>query len=51
MQCLNTFQAKPVMFQLEGSHIVFAASYLQGLVFDHYTRLLWFDPNNPVLSQ
>ncbi|KAG5727750.1 hypothetical protein E4T56_gene20775 [Termitomyces sp. T112] len=28
----------------------FAASYLQGIAFDHYTALLQFNPNNPVLS-
>ncbi|KAG5724661.1 hypothetical protein E4T56_gene3712 [Termitomyces sp. T112] len=49
-QCLTMFQAKPITFQLESSRVAFAASYLQGIAFDHYTTLLWFDPNNPVLS-
>ncbi|KAG6867053.1 hypothetical protein C0993_007208 [Termitomyces sp. T159_Od127] len=44
------FQAKPLTFQLESSHIAFAASYLQGIAFDYYTVLLQFDPNSPVLS-
>ncbi|KAG5331584.1 hypothetical protein C0989_007895 [Termitomyces sp. Mn162] len=44
------FQAKPITFQLESSRVAFAASYLQGIAFDHYTALLWFNPNNPVLS-
>ncbi|KAG6867852.1 hypothetical protein C0993_010226 [Termitomyces sp. T159_Od127] len=44
------FQAKPLTFQLESSHVAFAALYLQGIAFDHYTALLRFDPNNPVLS-
>ncbi|KAG5722479.1 hypothetical protein E4T56_gene2867 [Termitomyces sp. T112] len=44
------FQAKPITFQLESSRVAFAASYLQGIAFDHYTALLRFDPNNPVLS-
>ncbi|KAG6875021.1 hypothetical protein C0993_011193 [Termitomyces sp. T159_Od127] len=44
------FQAKPLTFQLESSRVAFAASYLQGIAFDHYTALLWFDPNSPVLS-
>ncbi|KAG5349843.1 hypothetical protein C0989_001637 [Termitomyces sp. Mn162] len=49
-QCLTMFQAKLITFQLESSWVAFAASYLQGIAFDHYTMLLWFDPNNPVLS-
>ncbi|KAG5349927.1 hypothetical protein C0989_001225 [Termitomyces sp. Mn162] len=49
-QCLTIFQAKPITFQLESSRVAFAASYLQGIAFDHYTALLWFNPNNPVLS-
>ncbi|KAG5336857.1 hypothetical protein C0989_011760 [Termitomyces sp. Mn162] len=49
-QCLTMFQAKPITFQLESSQVAFAASYLQGITFDHYTALLQFDPNNPVLS-
>ncbi|KAG5329312.1 hypothetical protein C0989_009914 [Termitomyces sp. Mn162] len=49
-QCLTMFQAKPITFQLESSRVAFAASYLQGITFDHYTALLRFDPNNPVLS-
>ncbi|KAG5719204.1 hypothetical protein E4T56_gene11783 [Termitomyces sp. T112] len=49
-QCLTMFQAKPITFQLESSRVAFAASYLQGITFNHYTTLLWFDPNNPVLS-
>ncbi|KAG5716111.1 hypothetical protein E4T56_gene10872 [Termitomyces sp. T112] len=49
-QCLTMFQAKPITFQLESSRVAFAASYLQGIAFDHYTVLLQFDPNNPVLS-
>ncbi|KAG6875969.1 hypothetical protein C0993_006485, partial [Termitomyces sp. T159_Od127] len=40
----------PLTFQLESSHVAFAASYLQGIAFDHYTALLQFDPNSPVLS-
>ncbi|KAG5328304.1 hypothetical protein C0989_010596 [Termitomyces sp. Mn162] len=44
------FQAKPITFQLESSQVAFTASYLQGIAFDHYTALLRFDPNNPVLS-
>ncbi|KAG5328222.1 hypothetical protein C0989_010758 [Termitomyces sp. Mn162] len=44
------FQAKPITFQLESSRVAFAASYLQGIAFNHYTALLWFDPNNPILS-
>ncbi|KAG6859788.1 hypothetical protein C0993_003481, partial [Termitomyces sp. T159_Od127] len=44
------FQAKPLTFQLESSRVAFAASYLQGIAFDHYTALLRFDPNSPVLS-
>ncbi|KAG5349099.1 hypothetical protein C0989_006028 [Termitomyces sp. Mn162] len=44
------FQAKPITFQLESSQVAFATSYLQGIAFDHYTALLWFNPNNPVLS-
>ncbi|KAG5716919.1 hypothetical protein E4T56_gene8540 [Termitomyces sp. T112] len=44
------FQAKPITFQLESSRVAFAASYLQGIAFNHYTALLQFDPNNPVLS-
>ncbi|KAG6882958.1 hypothetical protein C0993_008499 [Termitomyces sp. T159_Od127] len=50
MACLIMFQAKPLTFQLESSHVAFAALYLQGITFDHYTALLWFDPNSPVLS-
>ncbi|KAG6863649.1 hypothetical protein C0993_010729, partial [Termitomyces sp. T159_Od127] len=49
-QCLTMFQAKPLTFQLESSCVAFAASYLQGIAFDHYMALLWFDPNSPVLS-
>ncbi|KAG5349095.1 hypothetical protein C0989_006061 [Termitomyces sp. Mn162] len=49
-QCLTMFQAKPITFQLESSQVAFAASYLQGIAFDHYTALLQFNPNNPVLS-
>ncbi|KAG5726083.1 hypothetical protein E4T56_gene1636 [Termitomyces sp. T112] len=49
-QCLTMFQAKPITFQLESSQVAFAASYLQGITFDHYTALLRFDPNNPILS-
>ncbi|KAG6882454.1 hypothetical protein C0993_010477, partial [Termitomyces sp. T159_Od127] len=44
------FQAKPLTFQLESSRVAFAALYLQGIAFDHYTALLRFDPNSPVLS-
>ena len=29
--------------------MAFAASYLQRIAFDHYTALIQFDPNNPVL--
>ncbi|KAG5338556.1 hypothetical protein C0989_007060 [Termitomyces sp. Mn162] len=50
MQCLTMFQAKPITFQLESSQVAFTTSYLQGIAFDHYTALLWFDPNNPMLS-
>ncbi|KAG5732669.1 hypothetical protein E4T56_gene16770 [Termitomyces sp. T112] len=49
-QCLTMFQAKPITFQLESSRVAFATSYLQGIAFNHYTVLLRFDPNNPVLS-
>ncbi|KAG6884921.1 hypothetical protein C0992_005597 [Termitomyces sp. T32_za158] len=49
-QCLNLFQAKPITFQLDSARIAFAASYLQGIAFDHYTALLRFKPQNPVLS-
>ncbi|KAG5337482.1 hypothetical protein C0989_009540 [Termitomyces sp. Mn162] len=49
-QCLTMFQAKPITFQLESSRVAFTMSYLQGIAFDHYTALLRFDPNNPVLS-
>ncbi|KAG5349619.1 hypothetical protein C0989_002716 [Termitomyces sp. Mn162] len=49
-QCLTMFQAKPITFQLESSQVAFTASYLQSIAFDHYTTLLWFDSNNPVLS-
>ncbi|KAG5334833.1 hypothetical protein C0989_002893 [Termitomyces sp. Mn162] len=44
------FQAKPITFQLESSQVAFAASYLQGIAFNHYTALLQFNPNNPILS-
>ncbi|KAG5338301.1 hypothetical protein C0989_007606 [Termitomyces sp. Mn162] len=44
------FQAKLITFQLESSQVAFATGYLQGIAFDHYTALLQFDPNNPVLS-
>ncbi|KAG6872274.1 hypothetical protein C0993_002261 [Termitomyces sp. T159_Od127] len=44
------FQAKPLTFQLESSHVAFAALYLQGIAFNHYTALLRFDPNSLVLS-
>ncbi|KAG6867260.1 hypothetical protein C0993_005142 [Termitomyces sp. T159_Od127] len=50
MHCLTMFQAKPLIFQLENSHVAFAAMYLQGITFDHYTALLQFDPNSPVLQ-
>ncbi|KAG6892970.1 hypothetical protein C0992_011700 [Termitomyces sp. T32_za158] len=49
-QCLNLFQAKPITFQLDSACIAFATSYLQGIAFDHYTTLLRFEPQNPVLS-
>ncbi|KAG6894978.1 hypothetical protein C0992_003680 [Termitomyces sp. T32_za158] len=49
-QCLNPFQAKLVTFQLDNACIAFAASYLQGIAFDHYTTLLWFKLQNPILS-
>ncbi|KAG5348628.1 hypothetical protein C0989_009369 [Termitomyces sp. Mn162] len=49
-QCLTMFQAKPITFQLESSQVAFAASYLQSITFNHYTTLLRFDPNNPMLS-
>ncbi|KAG6867040.1 hypothetical protein C0993_007289 [Termitomyces sp. T159_Od127] len=48
-QCLTMFQAKPLTFQLESSHVAFAASYLQGITFNHYMALLQFDLNSPVL--
>ncbi|KAG6884820.1 hypothetical protein C0992_005735, partial [Termitomyces sp. T32_za158] len=48
-QCLNLFQAKPVTFQLDNARVAFAASYLQGIAFDHYTALLWFEPQSPIL--
>ncbi|KAG6894854.1 hypothetical protein C0993_010591, partial [Termitomyces sp. T159_Od127] len=44
------FQAKPLTFQLESSCVAFTALYLQGITFDHYTMLLWFDSNSLVLS-
>ncbi|KAG6899477.1 hypothetical protein C0993_009927 [Termitomyces sp. T159_Od127] len=44
------YQAKPLTFQLESSWVAFTASYLQGIAFDHYTALLWFNPNSLVLS-
>ncbi|KAG5726828.1 hypothetical protein E4T56_gene603 [Termitomyces sp. T112] len=44
------FQAKPITFQLESSQVAFATSYLHGIAFDHYTTLLWFNSNNPMLS-
>ncbi|KAG6883852.1 hypothetical protein C0993_003346 [Termitomyces sp. T159_Od127] len=43
-------RAKPFIFQLESSHVAFAASYLQSIAFDHYTVLLQFNPNSLVLS-
>ncbi|KAG6885309.1 hypothetical protein C0993_003286 [Termitomyces sp. T159_Od127] len=43
------FQAKPLTFQLESSYVAFAASYSQGITFDHYMALLQFDPNSPIL--
>ncbi|KAG6875911.1 hypothetical protein C0993_006832 [Termitomyces sp. T159_Od127] len=49
-QCLTMFQAKPLTFQLEKSCVAFTASYLQGIAFNHYTALLQFDPNSPILS-
>ncbi|KAG6869680.1 hypothetical protein C0992_002370, partial [Termitomyces sp. T32_za158] len=49
-QCLNLFQAKPVTFQLDNARVAFAASYLQGIAFNHYTALLRFEPQSPVLS-
>ncbi|KAG5726354.1 hypothetical protein E4T56_gene18912 [Termitomyces sp. T112] len=45
-----TLGTKPITFQLESSQVAFTASYLQGIAFDHYTALLQFDPNNPILS-
>ncbi|KAG6892107.1 hypothetical protein C0992_001795, partial [Termitomyces sp. T32_za158] len=48
--CLNLFQAKPVTFQLDNARVAFAASYLQGIAFDHYTALLRFEPQSPALS-
>ncbi|KAG6871178.1 hypothetical protein C0992_011560, partial [Termitomyces sp. T32_za158] len=42
--------AKPITFQLDSARVAFAASYLQGIAFDHYTALLRFEPQNPVLS-
>ncbi|KAG6858724.1 hypothetical protein C0993_005160, partial [Termitomyces sp. T159_Od127] len=50
LSVLTMFQAKPLTFQLESSHVAFAASYLQGIAFDHYTALLRFDSNSLVLS-
>ncbi|KAG5349576.1 hypothetical protein C0989_002998 [Termitomyces sp. Mn162] len=44
------FQAKPITFQLESSQVAFAASYLQGITFNHYTALLQFDLSNSILS-
>ncbi|KAG6870371.1 hypothetical protein C0992_000258 [Termitomyces sp. T32_za158] len=45
---------KPESFTGCDSHrcacVAFAASYLQGIAFDHYTALLQFKPQNPVLS-
>ncbi|KAG6878367.1 hypothetical protein C0992_008223 [Termitomyces sp. T32_za158] len=48
--CLNLFQAKPVTFQLNSAHVTFTASYLQGIAFNHYTTLLRFEYQNPILS-
>ncbi|KAG6894268.1 hypothetical protein C0992_006810 [Termitomyces sp. T32_za158] len=50
IQCLNLFQAKPVTFQLDNTCVAFAASYLQGIAFNHYTALLQFEPQSPILS-
>ncbi|KAG6896331.1 hypothetical protein C0992_008950 [Termitomyces sp. T32_za158] len=50
LHALNPNRAKPITFQLDSAHVTFAASYLQGIAFDHYTTLLWFKPQNPVLS-
>ncbi|KAG6875646.1 hypothetical protein C0992_002972 [Termitomyces sp. T32_za158] len=41
---------KLITFQLDSACVAFAASYLQGIAFDHYTALLWFEPQNPALS-
>ncbi|KAG6882650.1 hypothetical protein C0992_011133, partial [Termitomyces sp. T32_za158] len=41
---------KPITFQLDCTCVAFAASYLQGIAFDHYTALLRFEPQNPALS-
>ncbi|KAG5719022.1 hypothetical protein E4T56_gene20422 [Termitomyces sp. T112] len=43
------FQAKPITFQLESSQVASTASYLQSIAFDHYTVLLQFNSNNPML--
>ncbi|KAG6875658.1 hypothetical protein C0993_008142 [Termitomyces sp. T159_Od127] len=44
------FQAKPLTFQPKSSRVAFTALYLQSIAFDHYTALLWFNPNSLVLS-
>ncbi|KAG5349926.1 hypothetical protein C0989_001224 [Termitomyces sp. Mn162] len=45
-----TKPSKPITFQLESSQVAFATLYLQGIIFNHYMALLWFDPNNSILS-
>ncbi|KAG5734806.1 hypothetical protein E4T56_gene733 [Termitomyces sp. T112] len=42
--------AKPITFQLESSQVAFAVLYLQDIAFNHYMVQLWFNPNNPMLS-
>ncbi|KAG6867284.1 hypothetical protein C0993_004954, partial [Termitomyces sp. T159_Od127] len=44
------FQAKPLTFQLESSHVAFTVLYLQGMTFDHYMALLQCNLHSPVLS-
>ncbi|KAG6867576.1 hypothetical protein C0993_000971 [Termitomyces sp. T159_Od127] len=44
------FQAKALTFQFESPCVAFAASYMQGIAFDHYMVLLHFYPNSLVLS-
>ncbi|KAG5715680.1 hypothetical protein E4T56_gene460 [Termitomyces sp. T112] len=46
----STFKSPDPSLVLESSWVAFAASYLQGIAFNHYMALLQFNPNNTVLS-